>query len=119
MYLSINLCMYLFIYLSMYIYLSIYVFMYLSIYLIISLSVWCGTGGVVARWHVSRSVWQYMVAIALAYFVTLCLYPGIVTEVASFRLGSWMPVVMMATFNLFDFIGKVRLALLMRREWLY
>ncbi|XP_063884081.1 equilibrative nucleoside transporter 4-like [Scylla paramamosain] len=63
--------------------------------------------GVVARWRVSRSVWQYMLAIALAYFVTLCLYPGIVTEVASFRLGSWMPVVMMATFNLFDFIGKV------------
>ena len=65
------------------------------------------TGGVVARWRVGRSVWQYMLAIALAYFVTLCLYPGIVTEVVSCRMGSWMPVVMMATFNLFDFIGKV------------
>lgn len=65
------------------------------------------TGGVVARWRVGRSVWHYMLAIALAYFVTLCLYPGIVTEVVSCRMGSWMPVVMMATFNLFDFIGKV------------
>ncbi|KAG0720933.1 Equilibrative nucleoside transporter 4 [Chionoecetes opilio] len=64
-------------------------------------------GGVVARWQVGRSVWQYMLAIALAYFVTLCLYPGIVTEVVSCRMGSWMPVVMMAVFNLFDFIGKV------------
>lgn len=60
-----------------------------------------------ARWRVGRSVWHYMLAIALAYFVTLCLYPGIVTEVVSCRMGSWMPVVMMATFNLFDFIGKV------------
>ncbi|XP_045624601.1 equilibrative nucleoside transporter 4 [Procambarus clarkii] len=63
--------------------------------------------GVIARWQVGRSVWQYMLSIALAYFVTLCLYPGIETEVVSCRLHSWMPVVMMATFNLFDFIGKI------------
>ncbi|KAG7157014.1 Equilibrative nucleoside transporter 4-like [Homarus americanus] len=65
------------------------------------------TGGVIARWQVGRNVWQYMFSIALAYFVTLCLYPGIETEVVSCRLHSWMPVVMMATFNLFDFIGKI------------
>ena len=64
-------------------------------------------GGVVARWHVSRNVWQYMLSIALAYFVTLCLYPGIETEIVSCRLHSWMPVIMMAVFNLFDFFGKV------------
>lgn len=64
-------------------------------------------GGVVARWQVGRSVWQYMLSIALAYFVTLCLYPGIETEIVSCYLHSWMPVVMMAIFNLFDFIGKV------------
>ncbi|XP_071550430.1 equilibrative nucleoside transporter 4 [Panulirus ornatus] len=63
--------------------------------------------GVVARWQVSRNIWQYMLSIALAYFVTLCLYPGIETEVVSCSLRSWMPVIMMALFNLFDFIGKV------------
>ncbi|XP_069956500.1 equilibrative nucleoside transporter 4 [Cherax quadricarinatus] len=63
--------------------------------------------GVIARWQVSRNVWQYMLSIALAYFVTLCLYPGIETEVVSCRLHTWMPVIMMATFNLFDFIGKI------------
>ncbi|KAK3891418.1 hypothetical protein Pcinc_004717 [Petrolisthes cinctipes] len=63
--------------------------------------------GVVARWQVGRNVWQYMLSIALAYFVTLCLYPGIETEVVSCYLHSWMPVVMMAIFNLFDFIGKI------------
>ncbi|XP_068246521.1 equilibrative nucleoside transporter 4 [Palaemon carinicauda] len=63
--------------------------------------------GVVARWHVSRNVWQYMLSIALAYFVTLCLYPGIETEIVSCRLKSWMPVIIMAVFNLFDLIGKI------------
>ncbi|KAK7076153.1 hypothetical protein SK128_005415 [Halocaridina rubra] len=63
--------------------------------------------GVIARWHVGKNVWQYMLSIALAYFVTLCLYPGIETEVVSCRLRSWMPVIMMAVFNLFDFIGKI------------
>lgn len=63
--------------------------------------------GIKARWEVSRSVWHYMLTIAMAYFVTLCLYPGIESEIMSCRLGSWMPVIMMALFNLFDFIGKI------------
>ncbi|XP_076029557.1 equilibrative nucleoside transporter 3 isoform X2 [Oratosquilla oratoria] len=63
--------------------------------------------GCIARWEVSKKVWHYMVSIALAYFITLCLYPGIVSEVVSCHLRSWMPVIMMALFNLFDFIGKI------------
>ena len=49
-----------------------------------------------------------MIAIALAYFVTLCLFPGIESEVPSCRLRSWMPVILIGVFNLTDFIGKVR-----------
>lgn len=56
----------------------------------------------------SRSVWPYMLSICLAYFVTLCLFPGIESEVVSCTLGTWMPVIMMAAFNLSDVIGKVR-----------
>ncbi|XP_071452226.1 equilibrative nucleoside transporter 4 isoform X1 [Hetaerina americana] len=63
--------------------------------------------GLKARWQVSRQVWPYMVSIALAYFVTLCLYPGIISEVSSCRFGSWMPVLLMAIFNATDLIGKV------------
>ncbi|KAL8609050.1 hypothetical protein ACOMHN_059863 [Nucella lapillus] len=63
--------------------------------------------GLLTRYEVSRSVWPYMVSIGLAYFVTLCLFPGIESEVISCHLGTWMPVIMMATFNLSDVIGKV------------
>ncbi|XP_076434974.1 equilibrative nucleoside transporter 4-like isoform X2 [Babylonia areolata] len=63
--------------------------------------------GLMTRYEVSRSVWPYMLAIGLAYFVTLCLFPGIESQVISCRLGTWMPVIMMATFNVSDVIGKV------------
>lgn len=48
-----------------------------------------------------------MVAIGLAYFVTLSLFPGIESEVPSCQLRSWMPVLLISVFNLFDFLGKV------------
>ncbi|KAG1649620.1 Equilibrative nucleoside transporter 4 [Nymphon striatum] len=63
--------------------------------------------GVLARWDVAKLVWPYMLSIGLAYFVTLCLFPGIESEVTSCNLHSWMPVILMAIFNLFDFIGKI------------
>jgi len=64
--------------------------------------------GLVARLEVSKCVWSYMASICIVYFVTLSLFPGIESEIVSCRLGSWMPVVLIAVFNLFDFIGKVR-----------
>ncbi|XP_071095832.1 equilibrative nucleoside transporter 4-like [Haliotis cracherodii] len=63
--------------------------------------------GLEMRYEVSRTVWPYMVSIGLAYFVTLCLFPGIESEVISCHIGTWMPILLMAVFNLFDFIGKV------------
>ena len=66
------------------------------------------SGGISNRWEVAKTVWPYMISICLAYFVTLCLFPGIESEVPSCRLLSWMPVILIGIFNLFDFIGKVR-----------
>ncbi|XP_074652914.1 equilibrative nucleoside transporter 4-like isoform X2 [Tubulanus polymorphus] len=63
--------------------------------------------GVLMRHYVSRNIWPYMVSIAAAYLVTLSLFPGIESEIISCRLGSWMPVILMAAFNLADFIGKI------------
>lgn len=48
-----------------------------------------------------------MVSIGLAYFVTLCLYPGIEAEITSCNFGTWMPVLIMAVFNGADLLGKV------------
>ncbi|CAH1796333.1 unnamed protein product [Owenia fusiformis] len=67
--------------------------------------------GIMNRYKVSKQVWPYMVAICLAYFVTLSLFPGIESEVVSCHLGSWMPVILISVFNLFDFIGKIIAAL--------
>lgn len=64
--------------------------------------------GLESRIRVIHAIYPYMVSIALAYCVTLSLYPGIETEIISCNLKSWMPVLLMFTFNSSDLIGKVR-----------
>lgn len=51
-------------------------------------------------------MYPYMISICLVYFVTLCLYPGIASEVISCRFGSWMSIIMMTIFNGADLLGK-------------
>uniref|UniRef100_A0A1B0CYU6 Uncharacterized protein n=1 Tax=Phlebotomus papatasi TaxID=29031 RepID=A0A1B0CYU6_PHLPP len=64
-------------------------------------------GGFEARWRVAHAIYPYMVCIALAYCVTLSLYPGIEVQIDSCALGSWMPVLLMFTFNTADVLGKI------------
>ena len=64
-------------------------------------------GGFESRWRVAHSIYPYMVCIALAYCVTLSLYPGIESEIISCTLGTWMPVLLMFTFNVADVLGKL------------
>ncbi|KAG8177783.1 hypothetical protein JTE90_012903 [Oedothorax gibbosus] len=59
------------------------------------------------RWSVCQEVWPMALCICLAYLVTLSLFPGIESEVLSCAWGSWMPVLIMAAFNLADCVGKV------------
>lgn len=59
------------------------------------------------RWEATKRVWPYMISLGMAYFVTLLLFPGIESQIVSCRLKSWTPVILMAIFNLFDFIGKI------------
>ncbi|XP_055694429.1 equilibrative nucleoside transporter 4 [Lutzomyia longipalpis] len=67
--------------------------------------------GLEARWRVAHAIYPYMVCIALAYCVTLSLYPGIESEIVSCALGSWMPVLLMFTFNTADVLGKILAAI--------
>lgn len=60
-----------------------------------------------ARFQVVSLTWPFMVSIFLAYLITLSLFPGIETEVISCDFKSWMPVLLMFTFNLTDFLGKI------------
>lgn len=63
--------------------------------------------GIESRWRVAQAIYPYMVCIALAYCVTLSLYPGIESEIISCSLKSWMPVLLMCMFNISDVVGKV------------
>ncbi|KAJ4932075.1 hypothetical protein JOQ06_010505 [Pogonophryne albipinna] len=63
------------------------------------------------RYVVSRVIWAYMLSIAVTYSITLCLFPGLESEIRNSRLGEWFPILIMATFNMSDFVGKILAAL--------
>uniref|UniRef100_A0A8D2PS30 Equilibrative nucleoside transporter 4 n=1 Tax=Zosterops lateralis melanops TaxID=1220523 RepID=A0A8D2PS30_ZOSLA len=63
------------------------------------------------RYVVSRLIWAYMLSIAMTYFITLCLFPGLESEIHNCTLGEWLPILIMAIFNLSDFVGKILAAL--------
>ncbi|KAM6424174.1 equilibrative nucleoside transporter 4 isoform 2-T2 [Liasis olivaceus] len=63
------------------------------------------------RYVVSRVIWAYMLSIAVTYFITLCLFPGLESEIRNCTLGEWLPILIMAIFNLSDFVGKILAAL--------
>ncbi len=56
--------------------------------------------------RVVAQIWPLMGAIFITYFVTLLLFPGLLAEVQDCSLGSWTPVLLIAIFNLIDFIAK-------------
>nr|XP_015216083.1 PREDICTED: equilibrative nucleoside transporter 4 isoform X1 [Lepisosteus oculatus] len=63
------------------------------------------------RYIVSRVIWTYMLSIAVTYFITLCLFPGLESEIRNHTLGEWLPILIMAIFNMSDFVGKILAAL--------
>uniref|UniRef100_A0A8D0GDY0 Equilibrative nucleoside transporter 4 n=1 Tax=Sphenodon punctatus TaxID=8508 RepID=A0A8D0GDY0_SPHPU len=63
------------------------------------------------RYVFSRVIWAYMLSIAMTYFITLCLFPGLESEIRNCTLGEWLPILIMAIFNLSDFVGKILAAL--------
>lgn len=63
------------------------------------------------RYVVARVIWTYMLSIAITYFITLCLFPGLESEIRNDTLGEWLPILIMAVFNMSDFVGKILAAL--------
>ena len=54
-----------------------------------------------------RVIWPYMISIACTYFVTLSLFPGVESEMINCQWREWLPIVLMALFNMFDVFGKI------------
>lgn len=67
--------------------------------------------GLDSRIVVAHLIYPYMCCIALAYCVTLSLYPGLESEIKSCKLQTWMPVLLMFTFNTSEMIGKILAAI--------
>ncbi|XP_075037452.1 equilibrative nucleoside transporter 4 [Mixophyes fleayi] len=63
------------------------------------------------RYLVFRVIWAYMLSISVTYFITLCIFPGLVSEIKNCTMGEWLPILIMAVFNLSDFVGKILAAL--------
>jgi solute carrier family 29 (equilibrative nucleoside transporter) protein 4 len=61
------------------------------------------------RMKVAKAIFPYMTCIALAYCVTLALYPGLESEIISCNLKTWMPVLLMFTFNTTDVIVRIQI----------
>lgn len=58
-------------------------------------------------WEVVGTVKWYGLAITSLYVVTLCIFPGFITEdVHSTVLNDWYPILLIASFNVFDLVGK-------------
>ena len=51
-------------------------------------------------------IWRLMVTIFLTYLTTLLLFPGVISEVQYEPIGDWMPIILIALFNLSDLISK-------------
>lgn len=71
------------------------------------LSIPFSTDGYKIRKEVSKMIQKQMWTIFLCYFVTLSIYPGILSDLTSPRFGTWMPVLVISVFNMFDLFGKV------------
>lgn len=48
-------------------------------------------------------------AVATNFFITLALFPGVITEIRSYQwdIGSWFVILLVACFNVFDALGRV------------
>ena len=64
------------------------------------------------RWLLVKLLWQHIVAVSSAYFVTLLLYPGISTLVQDCSLDDWTPIILVLLFGITDLLGKVCCAVL-------
>nr|AKN21620.1 slc29a-2 [Schmidtea mediterranea] len=63
--------------------------------------------GLKFRLQICKLIWPHMIAMFLAYFVTLSVFPGVVTDIESRKWKETFPLFVMLVFNISDFIGKI------------
>ena len=63
--------------------------------------------GLLLRWKVVQEIWLLLVAVFVAFFLTLLLFPGLVSLVQYCPIGDWTPILLVAVFNIPELIAKV------------
>ena len=63
--------------------------------------------GLLLRWRVTVEIWQLLVAVFVCFFVTLLVFPGLVSLVQHCGIGDWTPILLVTVFNVPDLIAKV------------
>eukprot|EP00026_Physarum_polycephalum_P009152 Phypoly_transcript_09264.p1 GENE.Phypoly_transcript_09264~~Phypoly_transcript_09264.p1 ORF type:complete len:429 (+),score=51.86 Phypoly_transcript_09264:114-1400(+) len=62
--------------------------------------------------------WKLGLAVGFDFFVTLLGFPGLISTIPPLVIPTdWYPIILIAVFNLFDFIGKSSAALTHRIDW--
>lgn len=65
-------------------------------------------------WDVVGTVKWYGYGVVAIYVMTLCIFPGYITEdVHSYILNDWYPILLITGYNLFDLVGKSLTAIYM------
>lgn len=65
-------------------------------------------------WDIVGTVKWYGYGIVAIYVMTLCIFPGYITEdVHSYILNDWYPILLITGYNLFDLVGKSLTAIYM------
>uniref|UniRef100_UPI00358DF277 equilibrative nucleoside transporter 4 isoform X1 n=2 Tax=Myxine glutinosa TaxID=7769 RepID=UPI00358DF277 len=59
------------------------------------------------RCSVIRSLWPLGLTLSLTCLVTLSLFPGVTSEIRGCAPADWLPITLMAIFNLSDLVGKI------------
>ncbi|CDP00175.1 unnamed protein product [Coffea canephora] len=58
-------------------------------------------------WDIVGTIKWYGFGICIIYVVTLCIFPGYITEdVHSVLLKDWYPIILITGYNVFDLVGK-------------
>ena len=65
--------------------------------------------GLHVRLRVMAEIWQLLVAGFFTYFITLLVFPGLVSLIQHCSIGDWTPILLVTVFNVPDLLAKVML----------
>lgn len=85
---------------------GIYITLYYCCYIICTLSI----DGLRVRWNVMIEIWQLQVSVFVSYFITLLVFPGLVSLIQYCDIKDWTPILLVTMFNIPDLIAKVMMS---------